>query len=102
MNGSAYLLPVIFMGAISAIALVAAVVLAFRGLASRQFSRAEMRALTFQFPDEPRVGPGDGREPLAEAIGAAEPPRPPWVDSHRGRPSSRIRPEAMLTGMRSL
>lgn len=77
MNGSAYLLPVIFMGAISAIALVAAVVLAFRGLASRQFSRAEMRALTFQFPDEPRVGPRDGPELLAEAIGAAEPPRPP-------------------------
>lgn len=80
MDLTTYLLPVIFMGAISAAAAIAAIVLAFRRLASRQFSRAELRALAFEFPDEPRAAPDPLLRRPAPAIAAqarAPTPKPP-------------------------
>jgi hypothetical protein len=76
MDSSTYILPVIFMGAISTMAAIGAIVVAFRRLASRSFSRAELRALAFEFPEEPRRAPDPLAGVAAEAI-AAPPPAPP-------------------------
>jgi hypothetical protein len=76
MDSSTYLLPVIFMGAISAAAAIGAIVMACRRVAFGRFTRAELHALAFEFPDEPRRAPDPLPEALAEAI-AAPPPAPP-------------------------
>jgi hypothetical protein len=107
MEGSTYLLPVIFMGAISAAAAIGAIVMAIRGLGPQRFSRDQMRALTFQFPDEARRAPDPARQATAAGVAArpasrpSPPPPPARLDLALLSPGSpqRLRiPVAMASG----